>query len=118
MSNPSRVAFLLPVILAPSDADPGMLNVKCRTDDKVAGVDSDFVCETTRPVGRGEELLTQYMQDPRGRSNTRFLIDYGFVPEENPDNSALIRLARFQDIPRAKVEALFFHRLTERLPFP
>lgn len=92
--------------------------MKCRTDDSIVGVESNFICETTQAVAKGAELITTYMSDPLSRSNSRYLIDYGFVPEVNPDNSALIRLARFKDVARPKLEALFYHKLAERLPFP
>jgi len=77
------------------DTRPGANNVECRTDDRIAGIESNFICETTQAVASGQELVTAYMTDPLSRSNSRYLIDYGFVPEVNPVSTLVPQIRCF-----------------------
>ncbi|EDQ89350.1 uncharacterized protein MONBRDRAFT_25424 [Monosiga brevicollis MX1] len=75
-----------------TDMDPALLNVVCRTTDEGEGVNANFVCETTRDLDAGEELLAQYTSRAASRTNTKLLLDYGFVATNNPDDALILEV--------------------------
>ncbi len=68
------------------------LNVACHTDPQPRAMHSVFRCNTTQPVAAGQELLAAYIADPPRRSNRKFVLDYGFLPDNNPWDSINVQV--------------------------
>ncbi|RKH07087.1 SET domain-containing histone-lysine N-methyltransferase [Corallococcus carmarthensis] len=59
--------------------------------------DGDFLLRAREPVAAGEELHISYGIKP----GYRFLLNYGFVPEDNPDDTLVLYLGIPEDVPQA-----------------